>query len=296
MYGWINIDKPCGISSASVVSRIKKILNVKKVGYAGTLDPLASGILPVAIGEATKLMPYAVNVNKSYLFTVQWGEQRTTDDVSGEVIKKSDMVPYLDDINRVIPSFIGVVEQVPPNFSAIYVNGVRAFELARSGQKFRLRSRYVNILDLKLLSFNRENKTADFYLLCKKGVYVRSIARDLGISLGCLGYVTKLRRVRVGYFKQRHAITLDKLKILHNSGNTHKYLLPLRYVLQDVKQLNDVLCNVEISKIKSGQNIQLNNLYMVKNCDICYVSTHSVPVAICSIINNVIKPVRVFNV
>ena len=146
------------------------------------------------------------------------------------------------------------------------------------------------------MSLNRENNTADFYLLCKKGVYVRSIARDLGISLGCLGYVAKLRRVRVGYFKQRNAITLDELKILHYNGNTRKYLLPLCYVLQDIKHLSDVLCSVEISKIKNGQNIKLNNLYIARNCDICYVSAHSVPVAICSMINNVIKPVRVFNV
>ncbi|QLK57770.1 tRNA pseudouridine(55) synthase TruB [Ehrlichia ruminantium] len=296
MYGWINIDKPCGISSASVVSRVKKILNVKKVGYAGTLDPLASGILPIAIGEATKLMPYAVDVQKSYIFTVQWGEQTTTDDASGEVIKKSNIVPHFEEINKIIPNFIGMIEQVPPNFSAIHVDGVRAFRLARNGQEFELSSRYVNVVRLKLLSFSRENNTADFYLLCKKGVYVRSIARDLGIHLGCFGYVAKLRRVRVGYFKQKNAITLDKLKILHNNGDTHKYLLPLWYVLQDIKHLDDVFCSVEISKIKNGQNIQLNNLYMVKNCDMCYVSTHSVPVAICSIANNVIKPVRVFNV
>ncbi|WDM85687.1 tRNA pseudouridine(55) synthase TruB [Ehrlichia sp. JZT12] len=296
MYGWINLNKPCGISSASAVNQVKKILNVKKIGYAGTLDPLASGVLPVAIGEATKVMPYAVDVIKSYLFTVQWGQQRATDDAEGEVIGESYVIPRPEDIQKVIPNFIGKLEQVPPDFSAVYVNGRRAFKLARDGQDVNLPARYVDVLDLKLLSVNRNSNEADFYLLCKKGVYVRSIARDLGISLGCLGYVSKLRRVRVGYFKHKNAITINKLKELHSCGRIYSYLLPLKYVLQDIEHLNDIFSNIEIRKIKNGQNIELNNLYVTRNCDICYVSTGNVPVAICSIVNSIIKPVRVFNV
>ena len=296
MYGWINLNKPCGISSAAVVNRVKKILKVKKVGYAGTLDPLASGILPIAIGEATKVMPYAVDVVKSYLFTVQWGEQRTTDDAEGEVIARSNIIPNPEDIQRIIPSFIGVLKQVPPDFSAIHVNGVRAFKLARNGQDVSLTARSVNVLDLKLLSVDNNINRGYFYLLCRKGVYVRSIARDLGISLGCFGYVAELKRVRVGYFKQKNAITLEMLKMLHDSGRTNSYLLPLKYVLQDVEHLNDIFSSIQIKKIKNGQNIELNNLYVTRNCDICYVSTCNVPIAICSIVNSVIKPVRVFNV
>ena len=296
MYGWINLNKPCGISSASAVNQIKKVLNVKKVGYAGTLDPLASGVLPVAIGEATKVMPYAVDVIKSYLFTVQWGEQRTTDDAEGEVIGKSDVIPHPEDIQKVISNFIGVLEQVPPDFSAVYVNGVRAFKLARDGQNVNLAARCVDVLDLKLLSVDQNSNRADFYLLCKKGVYVRSIARDLGISLGCLGYVSKLKRVRVGYFKYKNAITLEMLKRLHDCGKIRSYLFPLKYVLQDIEHLNDIFSDIQIKKIKNGQNIELNNLYVTRNCDICYVSTGNVPVAICSIVNSIIKPVRVFNV
>lgn len=269
---------------------------VQESKSAGTLDPLASGVLPIAIGEATKVMPYAVDVVKSYLFTVQWGEQRTTDDIEGKIVAKSDIVPSSEDIKKAIPNFIGLLRQVPPNFSAVHVNGVRAFKLARNGQDVSLTSRDVNVLKLKLLSADQENNKADFYLLCKKGVYVRSIARDLGIELGCLGYVRKLQRVRVGCFRKKNAITLEMLKMLYNNSRKCSYLLPLWYVLQDMKHLNDVFSDIQIKKIKNGQNIELNNLYVVRNCGICYVSTGNVPVAICSIVNSVVRPVRIFNV
>ena len=295
MYGWINLDKPCGMSSALAVNLVKRILNVKKAGHAGTLDPLASGVLPIAIGEATKVMPYAVDVIKSYLFTVQWGEQRTTDDAEGEIVDKSDIIPCIEDIKKIMPDFIGLLKQVPPSFSAVHVNGVRAFKLARSGQDVNLSSRFVDVLELKLLSFDVENNKADFYLSCRKGVYIRSIARDLGIKLGCLGYVTKLQRVRVGCFRKKNAITLEMLKTLYSNCKS-SYLLPLWYVLQDIKHLNNFFSEVEIKKLKNGQNIELNNLYVIRNCDICYVSTGNVPVAICSIINSVVRPVRIFNV
>ncbi|AHC39153.1 tRNA pseudouridine(55) synthase TruB [Ehrlichia muris] len=296
MYGWINLNKPCGISSTAAVNLVKKILNVKKAGHAGTLDPLASGVLPIAIGEATKVMPYAVDVVKSYLFTVQWGEQRTTDDAEGEIIEKSNIIPNLEDIKEAIPNFVGLLKQVPPNFSAVHVNGIRAFKLARSGQDVSLASKHVYVLELKLLSVDKENNRADFYLLCKKGVYVRSIARDLGIQLGCLGYVIKLQRVRVGYFREKNAITLEMLKMLHSDGRKCSYLFPLCYVLQDIKHLDSIFSDIQIKKIKNGQNIELNNLCVISNCDICYVSTDNVPVAICNIFNNVVRPVRVFNV
>ncbi|MDN5248304.1 MAG: tRNA pseudouridine(55) synthase TruB [Wolbachia endosymbiont of Tyrophagus putrescentiae] len=287
MHGWLNIDKPVGISSAQVVNRIKKIFSVKKAGHLGTLDPLASGVLPVAIGEATKTIPYVHSDVKAYNFTVKWGQQTTTDDSEGEVIKNSSIKPGYEQINCATKSFIGEVMQIPPEFSAIKINGVRAYKFARAGQEINMKPRLVYIHELKLLSVDTMNNCANFSVVCGSGVYVRSIARDLGIVLNCFGHVTELRRTMVGDFKVEESVVVEQLaedKVVSIASILKKTMLRIEISREEVK------------KIRDGQKIILNNLCNLKDCDICYIIMGDLPIAICSFICGYIKPIRVFNI
>src|SRR5487761_2110533 len=201
--GWVVLDKPAFTTSTSAVSRLKFLMNAKKAGHAGTLDPLATGILPVAFGEATKTVPFVQDGEKAYRFTVQWGEETETDDKEGAITATSAERPTLAAIERELPAFIGQVMQVPPAYSAIKINGERAYDLARDGQIVQIAERQVDIHALRLVSAER-----DFAVLeaeCGKGTYVRAIARDLGRVLGCHGHVAALRRTRVGPFFEADA-------------------------------------------------------------------------------------------
>ncbi|KJV68763.1 tRNA pseudouridine(55) synthase TruB [Candidatus Neoehrlichia procyonis] len=295
MYGWINLDKPYGMSAALAVHKVKRIFNIKKAGHAGTLDPLATGVLPIAIGEATKVINYAVNAVKSYAFTVQWGYQRSTDDAEGNIIKQSSLRPDYIDIVKVMEKFQGIIKQIPPKFSAINVGGIKAYKLARKDfSSITLQPRSVRIMDIKLISVNKGNNTSDFIITCGKGLYVRSLARDLGIELGCFGYILSLRRLRVGCFFEQNSITLDSLEHLYSINKHHDIILPLHCVMGNVPHIY-IGCE-DVKKIKNGQNVQLNDLYVQEKYGMCYVSTGNVPVAVCNIIDKVIKPVRVFNI
>ena len=207
--GWINLDKPVGVSSTQAVSRLKFLFNAKKAGHAGTLDPLASGVLPVAFGEATKTVPIVQDGVKAYRFTVRWGEERTTDDAEGETIARSDRRPSAVEIEAALPGFVGLISQTPPRFSAVKIDGARAYDLAREGERFEIQARPVRVYRLALISVE-----PDFAVLeaeCGKGGYVRAIARDLGRALGCYGHVSELRRTRVGPFSVASAAHLDRL-------------------------------------------------------------------------------------
>ncbi|WP_338406263.1 tRNA pseudouridine(55) synthase TruB [Wolbachia endosymbiont (group A) of Longitarsus flavicornis] len=210
-YGWLNLDKPIGISSAQAVTQVKKIFGIKKAGHLGTLDPLASGVLPIALGEATKTIPYLSCDLKAYDFTIKWGEQRTTDDLGGDIIRTSTIEPQYNQINCAIKNFVGEIKQTPPQFSAIKIKGARAYKLARSGQKVNIKPRQVKIHELKLISVDTINNSANFSMMCGSGVYVRSIARDLGIVLNCFGHVIKLRRTMVGDFRENESVTIEQL-------------------------------------------------------------------------------------
>ena len=220
--GWIVFDKPVGMTSTHAVSRMKRIFNAKKAGHAGTLDPLASGILPIALGEATKTVPFVQDGEKAYRFTVRWGVQTTTDDTEGEAVAQSDARPDTETVLRALPCFIGTVLQKPPAFSAIKVNGERAYDRARDGEAVELPARPVTIHGLDLVDV----PSADEVVLearCGKGTYVRAIARDLGQMLGCYGHVTALRRTRVGPFLEAEATRLDLLE--HPDGPQGLHLL-----------------------------------------------------------------------
>ncbi len=210
IHGWVILDKGVGLTSTRAVSMVKHLFSAKKAGHAGTLDPLASGILPIALGEATKTVPYVMESRKSYVFTVEWGSETTTDDTEGEVTQRSDKVPSRAEVEALLPRFTGTISQVPPQFSAIKVQGERAYDIARSGEEVELQAREVEIERLVVISHdgNRSVITAD----CGKGTYVRSIARDLGRELGCFGHVAALRRTRVGHFTEENAITIDELE------------------------------------------------------------------------------------
>lgn len=209
--GWLIFDKPKGMGSTEAVSKIKWLFKAEKVGHAGTLDPLASGLLPIALGEATKTVPYVMDGTKIYRFTVAWGAQRSTDDLEGEEIATSDKRPLKDDILALLPKYTGVIEQVPPQFSAIKIGGERAYDLARSGETVEIAAREVEIDRLDLVDMP-DDSHAIFEVECGKGTYVRSLARDMGLDLGCYGYIADLRRIEVAPFGEDDLVTLEELE------------------------------------------------------------------------------------
>lgn len=208
--GWLIIDKPYQMGSTSVVGKLKWLLKPEKIGHAGTLDPLATGVLPIALGSATKTIPFVMDGQKTYVFEVSWGIQTTTDDQEGIIEYQSDKRPSYSEIERILPEFIGTVLQMPPKYSALKLNGKRAYHLARTGQVVDLKPRLVQIDSLHIISHTRD-KTV-FEVVCGKGTYVRSIGRDLGQKLGCFGYITSLRRIKCGPFDINMSILLENFE------------------------------------------------------------------------------------
>lgn len=249
--GWINLDKPLDMTSTQAVGKIKRLLGMKKVGHAGTLDPLATGILPIAVGEATKTVQYLQNRDKGYDFTITWGEARSTDDSEGEIIASSDVRPTADQIESALHAFIGEIEQIPPKFSAIKIQGERAYDLARDGVDFKIEPRQVNVYSLKLVS--SDENTATFSMTCGKGTYVRAIARDLAEKLNTYGYISYLRRTFVGSFTTEDAFSFDKLAEIVDKGAAHEALLGLGHALDDIPALP--LNQTETSRLRNGQKI-----------------------------------------
>ncbi|MBL6863288.1 MAG: tRNA pseudouridine(55) synthase TruB [Rhodospirillales bacterium] len=257
VHGWLVIDKPLNMSSAKAVYYAKNYLNAAKVGHGGTLDPMASGVLPLAFGEATKTLSYAVNKTKKYKFTIRWGEARDTDDLEGNIIGTSDKRPGVSAIQNILKRFIGEVNQVPPAYSAVKISGQRAYKLARAGNDVILKPRPVFIEDLTLMNI-LSTEEACFQLCCGKGVYVRSLARDLARALGTVGCVSNLRRTQVGNFLEKDAISLDQLKILGHKEAVASKLLPVETVLDDIPAL--VLTEEEAKIVKNGIAIPLIQL------------------------------------
>jgi len=206
VHGWLVLDKPYDMTSTQAVGKVRWLFDAQKAGHAGTLDPLATGILPIALGDATKTVPFIVDASKEYVFTVQFGAQTTTDDAEGEVIAQGDTADLTTGaIEALLGDYIGDVEQVPPQFSAIKVNGERAYDMARDGEEVVLKSRTVSIDSFALTNLDAETGQATFHVGCGKGTYVRALARDLGKALGCFGHVCALRRTRVGPFDEASA-------------------------------------------------------------------------------------------
>ena len=234
--GWLVVDKPAGVTSTAVVNKVRWAFGAKKAGHAGTLDPEATGVLAVALGEATKTVPYITDALKAYRFTVRWGQATTTDDAQGTVTETSDARPDAAAIEAALPAFTGEIEQVPPQFSAVKVAGERAYDLAREGERLDLAARPLWVESLTLLD-RPDADHAEFEMVCGKGGYVRAIARDLGRALGCLGHVVTLRRIWSGPFATEDGIDLDTVDRLAKSPDLDARLLPLETGLADLPEV-----------------------------------------------------------
>ena len=234
--GWLVVDKPAGITSTAVVNKVRWALGAKKAGHAGTLDPGATGVLAVALGEATKTVPFVTDSLKCYRFTVRWGAATTTDDAEGAVTETAEARPNEAQIRLVLPDFTGDIRQVPPQFSAVKVEGARAYDLARDGEALDLAARDLWVESLDLIEMP-DADTAVFEMVCGKGGYVRSVARDMGRALGCLGHVLTLRRVWSGPFDAAEGITLEDLDRLAQSPELDERLRPLEEGLSDLPQV-----------------------------------------------------------
>ena len=252
LHGWIVLDKPLGLSSAQAVAAVRRITNAAKAGHGGTLDPLASGILPIALGEATKTVSYVMDGAKTYRFTIRWGESRTTDDGEGEVSGTSAIRPTAEAIKAALAAFTGEIDQIPPIFSALKVDGERAYDLARQGRAPELAARRVRIDRLGLMEATQD--WAQFEMDCGKGTYVRSLARDLAISLGTLGYVAELRRTRCGPFAESQAISLDKLTEFGHIAAS--FVQPVATALDDIPAL--AVTEDEAQRLSRGQPIPVS--------------------------------------
>jgi len=290
--GWLVIDKPYNMGSTKVVGKCRFLTKAQKVGHAGTLDPLATGILPIAFGEATKTIPFMLDAKKTYRFTVTWGEERTTDDIEGDVIETSGIRPTQDQILKALPDFIGVIKQRPPIFSAIKIDGKRAYDLARAGEAVEMKEREVEVFDLKLLESDLQSAT--FEMECSKGTYVRSIGRDLARKLGTLGYISMLRRTKVGAFDESDTISLEKLEELVHSAPLEEWILNVVTVLDDILAL--AVTKDQADFLKNGGFIPSRELPASNRIGELYKAMHDDKIiALCELDEEFLKPVRVFN-
>ena len=253
--GWINLYKPKNITSFKAINSIKKKFSINKIGHAGTLDPMAEGVLPIAIGKATKLIPYISNMNKEYDFTVTWGIQTTTDDAEGEILFESSYLPKRKEIEKKIINYIGFISQIPPKVSAVKINGKRAYKLFRENKKFTIQPKKVFIEDL-CITDHSINKTS-FKILCGQGFYVRSLARDLAIDLKTYGHISSLKRSKVGKFNEKNSILLDDLLKI---GQMHE---EINCISTTISMLDDILAyeieeKLDIENLSFGRSIKID--------------------------------------
>jgi tRNA pseudouridine55 synthase len=257
--GWICLDKPYDITSTHAVSRVRRVFNAQKAGHAGTLDPLATGILPIALGEATKTVPFLMDADKTYRFTIAWGRTTASYDREGAILAESDVRPTLAQVEAVLPRFVGEIEQIPPAFSAIKVDGERAYDLARAGETVELKARPVVIHSARIAEVpGSAFSDADHVTLeveCGKGTYVRALVRDIAEALGACGHVSELRRTRVGGFTEQSAVTLELLEELGHKARQSEALLPVETALDDIPAL--AVTDEDAFRLKQGRSIVL---------------------------------------
>jgi tRNA pseudouridine55 synthase len=300
VHGWLILDKPYGMSSTQAVGKIRWLFNAEKAGHGGTLDPLASGLLPIALGEATKTVSYAMDGRKIYRFTACWGEERTTDDLEGEVTVRSDKRPTSAEIESILPRFTGDIMQTPPAFSAIKVAGERAYDLARAGEAVELAERPVHIAELRLVEVPDADH-ATFEVTCGKGTYIRSLVRDMGRFLGTAAHVSMLRRIAVGPFTEAHMISLENLTELSHKadgGNATTTemtgaLLPIETVLDGIPAL--AIDAEQARRLRLGQPVLLRGANAPIAEDAVLVTSGGKPVGIGHIEQGMLKPKRLFN-
>jgi len=293
--GWIVLDKPVGVTSTHALSIVKRLTKADKAGHAGTLDPLASGILPLAFGEATKTVPYVMDGEKAYRFTVAWGAETNTDDSDGEIVDTRADRPTAAQIEAILPGFLGVILQIPPQFSALKINGERAYDLAREGEIVKLEPREVVISALAMVE--RTEDTATFTAECGKGTYVRALARDFGRLLGCLGHITALRRTRVGPFSESESVTLAEIQA---AGEAGPHAPELTALVQPVERALSALPSVaignhEAQRLRNGQNIILRGRDAPIVVGQAYATLHGKLVALVEGEAGELRPKRAFH-
>ena len=302
VHGWVILDKPLGMTSTQAVGAVRRIFDAQKAGHAGTLDPLATGILAIALGEATKTVPYAMDADKTYRFTAAWGEARDTDDSEGKVTGTSPVRPSRTQIEALLPRFTGTLNQTPPAYSAIKVAGERAYDLAREGETVVLEPREIEVLEARLL--DAQTDSAEFEIRCGKGTYVRSWVRDMALALGTLGYVSALRRTRLGGWAEKDAVGLDTLTPFMHSPAAFGYLRPLSTALDGIPAL--AVSGPDTVRIRSGNPILIRAALFAKMKDgfgdgelsgltVFLKEEDGSPVALAEIAEGELRPFRVFN-
>ena len=289
IHGWVVLDKAIGVGSTPMVGKIRWLFQAQKAGHAGTLDPLASGILPIALGEATKTVPFMMEAEKSYIFEISWGESRSTQDAEGEITASSDARPTKDQILETLSAFRGKIDQVPPKYSAIKIDGKRAYDLARAGEAVEIKSREVRINRFDLVEYSKDK--ARFEVDCGKGTYIRSLARDLSDRLDACGYVSLLRRTRVGAFSLEQSIRLDELEKMCDRARVSEGLHPVSTVLDDIPVL--AVTENDVIHLKQGRSITAS--ITLKGSDIIRAEQNGTLIALCEPRGGELFPKRVFN-
>ncbi|MGI9522181.1 MAG: tRNA pseudouridine(55) synthase TruB [Hyphomicrobiaceae bacterium] len=296
IHGWLVLDKPLQMTSTAAVGNVKRLFGAQKAGHAGTLDPLATGVLPIAFGEATKTVSFAMDGEKSYRFSVRWGSETTTDDGEGTVTRTSSSIPDEEAIHSALGAFRGLITQVPPLYSAIKVAGQRSYDLARDGEDFLLPARDVLIKQLDLLDIN-DAQTATFKAVCGKGTYIRALARDLGRSLGCYGHISSLRRTQVGPFRDDAAWSFQSLDNLRKEespiGCSSSSLLPIEAALSGLPNIK--LSSADASRLIRGQSIHIRGVQNARISGQGYASCDGRLVALIEGERGEVRPTRVFN-
>ena len=263
--GWINLYKPKNITSFKAINSIKKKFSINKIGHAGTLDPMAEGVLPIAIGKATKLIPYISKMNKEYEFTVTWGIQTTTDDAEGKILFESNYIPKRQEIEKKIIKYIGYINQIPPKVSAVKINGKRAYKLFRENKKFTIKPKKVFIEDLRITDHSI-NKTS-FKIICGQGFYIRSLARDLAIDLKTYGHISYLKRSKVGKFTEKKSILLDDLLKIGQRHNKINCILPTISMLDDILAY-EIEEQLDIDNLSYGRSIKIDEKKIINSSSI----------------------------
>jgi tRNA pseudouridine55 synthase len=308
IHGWIVLDKPLEMSSMQAVSKVRRYIDAAKAGHGGTLDPLATGVLPIAFGDATKTISYVMDASKEYRFEIVFGEARNTDDAEGEVVETSDNRPTKDEIINILPEFTGDIEQIPPKYSAIKVDGKRSYALARAGKEdeFELSSRTVTIQRIKLeeCEFDSDGKRinkASFIVQCSKGTYVRSLARDVSKKLGTCGYVSMLRRTKCGTFSEKNTILLENIKDLGHSATASEYFYPIEAVLDDILAL--LISEENARNLLHGRAVLLEEIPVKQSQEQENPETGQIVramhenrlIALCRIDDDIIVPIKVMS-
>jgi tRNA pseudouridine55 synthase len=292
VHGWVVLDKPMGMTSTQAVGAVRRLFEAQKAGHAGTLDPLATGILPIALGEATKTVPFAVDGEKAYRFTMRFGVETDTDDAEGKVVRTSDVLPTLEEIESVLPDFTGEISQVPPAFSAIKVDGERAYDLARAGEDVVLEPRWIVVEDLRLVDMP-DAATAVLEAECGKGTYVRALARDIGRVLGSAGHVIALRRTRVGPFDEQMSVQLAALHDAAEAGDIGRLLQPVETALDDLPGLS--VSSGDAASLSRGQAVLVRGRDAPVLNGAAYAHFKGRILALGELEKGAFRPTRVFN-